>query len=188
MQYRFKRAVVNECSIYDNYHSAALSGGGVYNVDGATVRNSYIYENYSANAGGGVFNDAGGVLVDSEVFFNKAVISGGGVQNTAYGCVVSNTVIYENTASDGSGGGVANVGGLVADCVISDNIATNTSGRQSGGVHNSSLGRIRATISGNKAWEGGGVVNSQEYCRNSFIFNNFASSAGGIKIKVTTLM
>ena len=162
-------------SITDN--TADECGGGVYNYDGTFNLNGGSITANRAKEGGGVFllsSDGSFKMTGGSIAENTATVDGGGVynNNAAFtmegGSIADNTVVRDSSVADSShGGGVYNncntfkmTGGSITGNAV-DGGANDTS--YGGGVYNRSEGTFEmsgtATVSGNTANYGGGVVN-----------------------------
>ena len=162
-------------SITDN--TADECGGGVYNYDGTFNLNGGSITANRAKEGGGVFllsSDDSFKMTGGSIAENTATADGGGVynNNAAFtmegGSIADNTVVRDSSVADSShGGGVYNncntfkmTGGSITGNTV-DGGANDTS--YGGGVYNRSEGTFEmsgtATVSGNTANYGGGVVN-----------------------------
>ncbi|RRR78034.1 MAG: hypothetical protein EI684_00805 [Candidatus Viridilinea halotolerans] len=125
-------------------------------IDGFTITGGNANVGGSTNRGGGIRNSTGApTLRNLIVRNNRAILGGGGLYNWAGSPVISNVLLLENQ-SDGSGGALFNQGG-------SNPTLTNV------------------TISGNQAYEGGGIYNdnSNPTLTNVLMSGNFASFNGG---------
>ena len=87
-------------------NSAAIYGGGIYNVNGTvTVVNSTFSNNSAGSFGGGIFINSGTVKVNNSTFSaNSAGTLGGGISNVAGVLTINNSIFVGNTASSSVGG------------------------------------------------------------------------------------
>jgi fimbrial isopeptide formation D2 family protein len=173
---------------------SVTGGGGVHN---AALFNMYGGEiiNNSATAcflgGGGVlsagpFNMYGGLIADNiaarEGGF-QPMAGGGGILINGNATTITGGVISNNSADGVSLGG----GGIlvyVGDCEITDFVVSdNTTTIYGGGIYVRLEGTLTVTdsvISGNTAYDGGGIYNlGTTYINSSLITGNTASHDGG---------
>jgi CSLREA domain-containing protein len=174
-------ATVSGCSISTN--SAAVSGGGLYDLGKAyvtgssfsgdsaanggglgngksatvTVSGCNISNNTSSTDGGGIWSYANLTLTDSTVSGNKSNHEGGGILSrgslTITNCTVTNNTAGTFGVTNGYGGGIA---GLVnmQDCTVSGNTASTGGGLSGGGTI------LNSTFANNQGYQrGGGVAN-----------------------------
>jgi CSLREA domain-containing protein len=156
-------------------NGAAVSGGGILNVNGATVNVSGCALTLnSAGRGGGVANDGTGrVNIDTSTLDgNSATDRGGGIANRTTGIVsVANSTLANNAAMpSGLGGAIGNFGSgavTVTNSTISGNSAS-----AGGGIFNffdffggqTSTVRVRSSlIAGNTAIDVSGDFSSQGF-------------------------
>ncbi len=144
-----------------------LSGGGVINFGGVTLRDSTISGN-TAGSGGGLANYGTAYLTGCTISGNSTEAQGGGLGNFARDGVANLTLtdctISGNTADAGGGicngpylSNVAAVELTLTGCTIADNTA-----RFGGGLLNIDTASLTdCTISGNSAqgYAGGGMLN-----------------------------
>ncbi len=142
---------VSDCVVRGN--RAALRGGGLRNLEGATAFNCAIIDN-SSDA------DGGGAYCGSELY------GPGGLRD----CVISNN-------SAGSAGGVYIYHGSVSGCLVVNNDAT-TNG---GGIYNFDGTAENCLVVDNSAVEnGGGIYSLGSNVQNNTICSNSAATAGGL--------
>lgn len=141
--------------------TATVDGGGVYRCfalrhPGAVLEDLTVANGYSASAGGGVYLVNGGTVRNCLIHGGSAV-SGGGGAFLYYGGTLTGTVIRGNQSSDNGGGIYLYGGGLVTDCLVESNSATAGDG---GGFHASMGSVVRSsTIRNNQSSRfGGGLV------------------------------
>jgi hypothetical protein len=149
------------------------SGGGIYNVEGATL-----------------------TLNRSTVRFNKARLTGGGIHNAGGTLTLNNSTVHDNESTS-HGGGIhssANLTGAQKTTVTNSTISDNQSGFHGGGIFSDTnlppgtqkTTVTNSTISGNHAdWRGGGIFNENGLTaiEHSTITNNDAdlvSQGGGV--------
>ncbi len=183
--------------------------GGIWDVGGVMVSNTYIVSNYSSSYAGGIY---GGRIYDSWIIGNVADSSyaGGAAPGNMERCVVSGNVarttggglylsgthpvfncdISDNTASDG-GGVYFSYGGAVYDSTLRNNTATNRGGAAFCIVG----GRLQnCLIAGNVATNNGGGFyldrNGNNYTgavESCTLAGNAANTGGGIFIGGTNV-
>lgn len=162
------------------YHHYA-NGGGVYMVEGATLRNCEVRYCVASRDGGGVYMDGGGTIEQCDIHHNQALGQGvvygmGGGVAASNGGTIARTYIYNNVGR--MGGGLALKGGAAA---LFSLVANNSSTTEAGGVYveagatlnsmsvyrnrcNGSGARIDGVVTGRSAGvyctEGGKVYNS----------------------------
>jgi len=109
---------VENCLIVSN---SANWGGGVYCLEGGTVRNSIMGGNRADADGGGVRCERGGTLVNCLIVTNAAGEFGGGVACRSGG-TLRNCTVAANVSEDSYLGGVfCHLGGEFRNCVVSHN-------------------------------------------------------------------
>ena len=141
----------------------SLPGGGLYVGAGAstaTVIDSTISNNTSANDGGGVHvgNSASLYLTNSIVTGNSAAEEGGGVSVSAGSLTVTNSTIANNMAGDYGGGVYVRSGGTFT--ASNSTISGNTSQDGGGGLLNEGTATLtNVTVAGNQSINsyGGGI-------------------------------
>lgn len=148
-------------------------GGGIWNRDNLTLKNTVISDNEAADDGGGIRNDGELTIINSTIADNKSL---------------------DTTSQTSGGGGLLNTnkdGALVT--IINSTFSGNT-GKNGGAIRNDgTLNLTNSTLSGNTASQsGGGLVNTidpddptssgRATISNSTITNNTAGSelGGGI--------
>ncbi len=146
-------------SVVVSSNVATAGGGGVANAGTLTVTGSTITGNQAAT-GGGLFNSSNASLSGAVLTSNTALSSGGGFENSS-SLTIANSSITGNTATatGATGGGGDNAGSLV---VLASTLSGNTSAATGGGIANESAGTAlltNATVAGNSAFSGGGLVN-----------------------------
>ena len=166
-------------------HSAAMKGGGMFNVVSSPVVTGCTFIGNSANHGGGMYASSSNMTVTNCVFStNLSILAGGGMHNMESNSTVSNCSFIGNSAKYGFGGGIFNNSSnlTVSGCTFSDN----SSNEGGGGMCNwsSSPTVTDCTFNGNSAnWEGGGMNNSYSSSptmTNCSFSDNSASSGGGM--------
>lgn len=142
---------LHDCAIHDN------KGVGIC----STAYNCHIYN----NEGGGVY---GGSLYDCIIENNTTEGNGGGANESyLYNCIIRNNFAV------GNGGGTYE--GYLENCKIYGNEALN----DGGGIHESTA--LGCSVFNNKAGtNGGGVSTDYGGLYNCDIYNNYASSYGGV--------
>ncbi|MBI1916589.1 MAG: hypothetical protein HYS12_17915 [Planctomycetes bacterium] len=164
---------VSDCIVTGN---SSYSGGGIYNIGTATIRNSTVSDNAASHEGGGIINYGTMTIYGSVVFGNSAG-AGGGIYNWDHTELwMHDTVIGDNVARL-EGGGIASFGALTAN---NSDISGN-SAEFGGGVYNGGTARLNnSTAFGNSARDGGGIYNfSLLTMNNSTLFGNSAERNGG---------
>jgi len=172
-------ARIYDSDIYGNI--ASNNGGGLLVGNGTTIVVNCTIRNNTAKDGGGfhTYLDSTGVplvLSNSFVLSNIARNNGGGGVFTKV--MAYNSVIQSNTAL-GSGGGLMASGWMGSSfysCLIADNRAnTNSAWSPTGGgirVDNvtwgGSLNLYNCTVSGNEAYQGGGIYIGSHPAADSF--------------------
>ncbi|HET6317635.1 MAG TPA: hypothetical protein VFG86_14330, partial [Chloroflexota bacterium] len=147
-----------------NFSVGSLTGhgGGIRTAGALTLTETVVSDNFTGGPGGGIYNTGNLALVRSTLTRNSTPGDGGGLFNTDGGTVtVGSSLITANTTTGGSGGGLSNFSGTVtiSGSTISVNVAENGAG---GGLHSGSFTAMfvtNATISGNRARSGGGLMN-----------------------------
>ncbi|MEV0649231.1 choice-of-anchor Q domain-containing protein [Phytomonospora sp. NPDC050363] len=145
--------------VHDNAASAGggapagVSGGGLYNLGVAEVRDAEVVRNHSDSTGGGLANFAELTLSELEISRNTATV-GGGIRNGG-ALETSDSTLRDNDA-DGDGGGVHNTG---------------------------TASFIRSTVDGNTAESGGGIADAggtTTVTMTTVSHNEARASGGGI--------
>ena len=138
-------------------------GGAIFNREGGnlTLLNSTISSN-QAFTGGGIENWGTLTITLSTISSNIATSFGGGIDNADNAvAVISQSVIRGNKAA--SGAGIMNwFDSALPSLTIEDStVSTNTASEKGGGIANlNALVNIdNSTISGNQAYDGGGIMN-----------------------------
>lgn len=157
------------------------NGGGVYMVEGATLRNCEVRYCVASRDGGAVYMDGGGTIEQCDIHHNQALGQGvvygmGGGVAASNGGTIARTYIYNNVGR--MGGGIALKGNAAA---LASLVANNTSTTEAGGIYveagatlnsmsiyrnrcNGSGARIDGVVTGRSAGvyctEGGKVYNS----------------------------
>ncbi|MEO1519462.1 MAG: right-handed parallel beta-helix repeat-containing protein [Cyanobacteria bacterium J06633_2] len=156
------------------------AGGGIFNRENLTVRNSRLVNNASAGGGGGIFNDDGVVTVlSSTISGNTTQRVGGGIFNNDGSVIVRDSTISGNISVDG-GGGLFNTGGTltVNNSTIANNSAVDEEYLYGNGGGIATVGGMtvvsNSTISNNVADYDGGVSGSAELI-STIVANNTAN-------------
>ncbi len=182
-----------------------IDGGGIYNTEDLTIRNSTITGNiakedrdyfryeYSDGSGGGIYTSGILRVDDSIVSENTSRISGGGIDSKNGILTVTSSVITGNLSATsdifgrtGSGGGVSASSSTVN---ITNSTISNNSAAKGGGIFvgSSLLTLTQSTVSDNNASGGtrtsgfgGGISIGQSTATisNSNISNNIAGGGG----------
>ncbi|MDO4587804.1 MAG: choice-of-anchor Q domain-containing protein [Planctomycetia bacterium] len=168
----------------------AYYGGGIFlfQRDNQTVESnlnlatSSSINNNQANSGGGIYVNTGGAveIASGNIVNNRALVNGGGIFNyTGTVRIVNGQQISGNIALKGNGGGIYNDGNLEVSShgMFNNNIA----GLSGGGIFNGSILVIdQGSISGNNAYDGGGIYNiGTMTISNSLFMANVSQNHGG---------
>lgn len=160
--------------------SANPFGAGIYMfypMLATHVRHCVIVSNSATTSAGGiqVFSGVGLIVVDSTISYNTGG-NGGGISGNG---IFSNCFIGWNSGSDFGGGMYLGSGGTLLDCTIASNIA-NVGGGVSGDYNAGAKLIQNCRISGNSAYDGGGVqLRADGTVRNCLIDRNSATDIGG---------
>ncbi len=188
-------------------NSAGFEGGGIESWGTLTVKNSMIGNNTAGTSGGGINSNYPGSLnlVGSTVSGNMADGTGGrggGVGGGIFSegpITVSNSTLSDNTAigevqyGGGAGGGIIcsnpPFGLTITGSTVSGNKVVTVGGvsgftGQGGGIWcgNAPLLMTNCTVSGNSAFDGGGILGSLGRIVFSTISDNSATRGGGIAL------
>jgi predicted outer membrane repeat protein len=168
--------------------NSANAGGGLYltNSPSAAQLDGVQIVNNSGVSGGGIYlsQDGDAVLTNVTVSGNQASSSAAGIWAGAALTLTSSTVSNNgNSAQPGSAGGIRAAGGTltVSDSVISGNLVNSGSG-QGAGVYIASAGAAAISggeISGNSAYNGGGLYNTGSLSLGTTVSGNTAANHGG---------
>lgn len=153
--------------------SGSDDGGGVYNRQNLTIRNTVVRDNRSIDDGGGIRNDGDLLVVNSAIANNSAAGASGtnSLVNTSGGGGLLNTTsatatIFNTTFSDNqalNGGAIRNDGELsLANTTLSGNSATQSGGgilNTIDGGESASLTLTNSTVTQNSALVGAGILN-----------------------------
>lgn len=158
-------------------------GNGIFAGGTATITNTTITDNQSANFGAGLYSGGNVSVINSTIIGNTVTTTdgqGGGIVNygtltvtgsliagnvaafgagifTAGNLTMTSTSLLGNTANDNGGGLYNNIGGAAPVSVTNCTISGNFGGRFAGGVYNRARMNIdRSTVSDNIANLGGG--------------------------------
>ncbi|HET6446577.1 MAG TPA: choice-of-anchor Q domain-containing protein [candidate division Zixibacteria bacterium] len=143
-------------------HGSAGEGGAIRNAGVLDITDSWILSS-TATSGGGIYNVGGAStsLTGSTLENNHASIGGGiYISDTGSIVILNSTQLISNTAVD-HGGGIYMDGGATAD-IISSTFQSNTA-KDGGGIYSwngSSAVIISSTFQANSADEGGGIHNA----------------------------
>jgi uncharacterized membrane protein len=145
------------------------SGGAIRIMGGGnvTLRNLVLEDNESLALGGAIFNTGHLTVEQSEIRNNQSNSWGGGIYHIQLSGSQALTVTHSLIAGNESAGspGIHAQRGrvVIEDSHIRDNRATGASGR-AGGLYvqgfaaaDPAVRVARTTISGNRAWQGGGI-------------------------------
>ena len=150
-------------------------GGGVW-MNAGLIRNCTISGNSAPNGnqgGGGIYMTAG-VVSNCLVTGNFGYSFGGGVRMTG-GSVVNCAITNNTTSASGFGGGLYGApAGAVRGCLIAGNKAGTSAGAKGGGAYQITL-LESCTVSGNSAYQGGGVSDCPAVTNSIAYFNTAAN-------------
>jgi CSLREA domain-containing protein len=166
----------------------AMEGGGLFNASDSTaeVTNSTFNSSVSGY-GGGIYNVGNLKLTSSTFQGNSASALGGGIDNANGGSLTMTDSTFTNNMAP-YGGGLLNSAATVTatGSTFTENGFTNTSVVSAGGgIWNgagSKLTLSKSKVEGNRAKDGGGLVNDSNgtaEVTNSTFSNNSATSFGG---------
>ena len=158
-------------------------------ISGLTIENGY--ESIGVGNGGAIDTEDVGWTIQNCIIENNTAPAGGGIFNSDAAVTVENCVIMDNAASGSEGGGIyiANLGfsSTITNCTIANNTAPSSDGAGlGGGIFASSNGSAKiavadCTLSGNSAFNGGGICNtntSKSTIINCTLTANSASPGG----------
>jgi hypothetical protein len=184
-------SITSEITLVGNGHT--LDGNDAFQVlnvqatGNLTLNNATITGGFSGG-GGGIFNSGTLTVTNSTLNGNSSVSVGGAIFNLYTGTVtINNSTISDNIAnlSGGHGGGITNSGIMI---VANSTLSGNSAGSQGGGIqlnpypqYPCTLEVSNSTITGNLAYDGGGIANNCTLTvNNSTINDNSAARGGGI--------
>jgi hypothetical protein len=148
-------------------NNVSVNGGAIANTGVLTLTTMIVSGNIGANAGGGVYNRGAAWITESEIAENRSII-GGGIENAG---VVTMTASMVRANHANYGGGLAQAVAAngrfgttyINRSMIADNeaIKTDQERGEGGGVYNTGqIEAVNSTISGNRAYRGGGIENT----------------------------
>jgi predicted outer membrane repeat protein len=168
-------------------------GGGIDAVNGNVSLTDSVVAHNTATNGGGINAGKGTVtLLRSAVFSNRAGDNGGGIFCGANVVFMTDSVVRTNVAGQAAEGTVGGLGGgiFTASAVLTRSAVKGNYGFLMGGgiyaFNNASL--VRSTLSGNVAsgprtdpgaGNGGGMVATVSFLKESTVSGNFSSGHGG---------
>lgn len=166
-------------------NSAEMGGGLALTGSMATVEDTQVTGNTASFSGGGIAVDAANLtLRNSQVLNNQAVVDGGGVRLIYNGTATIESSELSDNRSDFGAGLELSVGSAatVVDSVFFNNEAT----LYGGGAQvddGSRLVTTNTTFEGNRALEGGGILNrgKVESINSTFSANTANSDGGAIR-------
>ena len=175
------------------------SGGAIDNNGSLTVTNAIFRDNLAWRGGAissyGTPTFTGTLTISNSQFISNTASSGGAIYVHFSFATLAHSVVQNNISTDGDGGGIRSWGGVmtIADSLIENPRAETERG---GGIAHQSgtdmgdLSIINTIISGNIAYNGGGIYNWQPiFVQNSQIRNNIAyGRGGGIRADDTTVI
>lgn len=161
----------------------AISGGAIYQRDGALTVNNCVFESNKAAEGGAIsISDGAGSITECQFRGNQASGSGGGLAGDAATMTITNAIFEGNRAEDDGGAINAGRSRLTAD---KSSMLNNYAGEE-GGALKSWRGTItisESVISGNMAEGDGGGIQSQAddmTIHASIISDNTGNRGGGL--------
>jgi hypothetical protein len=159
------------------------TGGGIYMLNGTTVRNSKI-TNCESTSGGGIYMDGGGLVENCKLCQNITSGSGAGVYIENDG-LVTNSVIKHNFAKTHGGGAYFKAGGVIVRSLLHGNVTTND-----GGAANFNNGGLMqyCTIYKNVGDKGAALNIFKGTVRNCLVYNNIGGLAGAAYLKSGALI
>lgn len=174
---------------------AAGDGAGILSSGTLALTDVVLRDNHASDRGGALFVNVGSyALLRVEFSDNSAVADGGALMDVGTGASSIANSRLTNNVSNGAGGAIrhASMQTLnISNSVISGNAVTRLSGAAQGGGISSQAGVLRvtgSTVSGNKAFFGGGIMLQgvgavSDLARldlsESAVINNSAQSVGG---------
>ncbi len=193
-------------------NTATMSGGGIHSSS-VSITNSTISGN-SAYAGGGICSDPSYFSDSCSIMILSSTISGNSAYSTSGGGIYSSSFVYSsimvksstisgNTAIN-AGGGIFSFSSLFSSVsIINSSILGNslsahystgggicsqsapTASSPSSSSYSSLVSIINTTISGNSAFDGGGVYSFSK--SHSFSFPSSSSSSSSVSITSSTI-
>ena len=180
---------VRNCVIQDCMNFFSL-GGAVYNSGTLQMNNCVVTDSGSATEdaqvnGGGVYN-SGCLTIRNSTISNCSATQGGGIFNIGNSEIITSTITSPglNDSEDGNGGGIYHGAGSF---VLERSSVTDCQGGfDGGGIFTLADITVRkTTISGNNAFEGGGMFlrGGTNFLHNCMVSSNedFGFGGGGIK-------
>ena len=170
-----------------NLGTNVAEGAAIYNESGTLTVTNTIFRDNLAWRGGAIANagSTATLTVSNSYFISNTATQGGSIYLAFSYATLSDSVVQNNIASSGNGGGIGSWGGVmtVTDSLIENNQAEMGIG---GGISNqsgTSMGELfikNSIISGNVAYDGGGVQSSKHiFIQDSQIRDNIALGGGG---------
>ncbi|KPJ53654.1 hypothetical protein AMJ39_03890 [candidate division TA06 bacterium DG_24] len=166
---------------------AACGGGGIAcEWSDNTVEGNTIAGNVAGQFGGGISCEMStAILVGNTIKGNTSLIHGGGISISGWSApTITNNTIAENTASI-DGGGI-HFTGWCFTLIKRNSIDGNSAGRYGGGIYSGNLATSQAliignTVSGNTAYDGGGICchDASPRIRRNTMTGNMAGEYGG---------
>jgi hypothetical protein len=181
----------NSALVPPPYISISPAGGGIFNIDAtATVTNSTLSNNNSAEFGGGIANEALGTLtLSGSTLTTNSATYGGGVYNFISTLTVANSSTFTGNSAT-YGGGIYNDDAFNpvfgSSVTVRGSALTANTATEGGGIYNTggalaSLQVQNSTFSGNTASDSGaGMYNlGTATLQQSTLSGNTAASNGG---------
>jgi subtilisin family serine protease len=184
MSNRYSNPILIDCNFIKNsgrsYHDTF--GGGIYNYQSNPVLTNCTFTENSGSIGGGVYNsESNPILIDCTFNRNSVHEGGGAIRNSHSSTLLTNCTFNGNFSDWYGGGGIDNGSNLIlTNCTFRGNWTEGRGGGMQNG-YNCSVEMTNCIFSGNSAYEGGGIHNSDG---NSILMNctfsgNVATDSNG---------
>ena len=147
--YNLGTLTLEDSTVSDN---TALSGAGIFNLDGTLIITGSTLSGNVTHTGGGIYNDTGTATVTNSTLSGNAALYGGGVFNRAGTVTLTNSTLSGNSAT--LGGAIYDYGGTAN---LENTLLANSSGYNCEGTLNdngsnladdTSCGPIPSTLTG----------------------------------------